>query len=266
MILLGIVEGITEWLPISSTGHLILVEKFLTLETSEEFKEMFQVIVQLGAIFAVALLYFQRLNPFSREKTKEERKNTCILWMKVIVACIPAGVLGILLDEWLDTHLYNYIVVAMMLIIYGVFFVVCEKKIKQPMICESINIDFQTAFIVGIFQALSLVPGTSRSGATILGAMFLGVSRCAAAEFAFFMAIPVMFGASAVKLWKFFGENGSMLGEEVTLLIIGCVVAFIVSVITIKSLLSYIKNNNFERFGYYRIVLGILVLLYFFTA
>lgn len=266
VILLGIVEGITEWLPISSTGHLILLEEFLTLETSEEFKEMFQVVVQLGAIFAVIILYFQRLNPFSRGKIKEERISTCTLWMKVIVACIPAGLLGILLDEWLETHLYNYVVVAMMLIIYGVFFVICEKKIERPMIYKSTNIDFQTAFFIGIFQALSLVPGTSRSGATILGAMFLGVSRCAATEFTFYMAIPVMFGASAVKFWKFFSENGRMLGEEVTLLVVGCVVAFIVSVITIKSLLSYIKNNNFERFGYYRIVLGILVLLYFFTA
>ena len=266
VILLGIVEGITEWLPISSTGHLILLEEFLELDASNQFRELFQVIVQLGAILAVVVLHFKRLTPISRTKTREEKNSLYILWMRVIIGCIPAGILGVLLDEWLETHLYNYIVVAMMLIVYGVFFIVLEKKNRETRICDVLAIDAWTAFCIGIFQALSLVPGTSRSGATIFGAMLLGVSRYAATEFTFFMAIPVMTGASAVRTWKFLGEVGGMTGREGILLGIGFVTAFLVSLVVIRYLLNYTKKSNFEGFGYYRIGLGIFVLLYFFLA
>lgn len=263
--LLGIVEGITEWLPISSTGHLILVDEFIKLGASDAFKEMFNVVIQLGAIMAVVVLYFQKLNPFSSTKTKEQKVDTIRLWMKVVVACIPAGVLGILLDDWMEAHLHNYIVVSAMLIVYGILFIVVENwnKKNKPSVTALSELTYKTALFIGIFQVLSLVPGTSRSGATIIGALLLGVSRYVAAEFTFFLAIPVMFGASAIKMLKFFVEGSGITGMEIAMLSVGCVVSFAVSVVAIKFLMGYIKKNDFKVFGYYRIILGILVLGYF---
>lgn len=265
VIILGIVEGITEWLPISSTGHLILVDEFIKLNASDAFKEMFNVVVQLGAIMAVVVLYFNKLNPFSSKKTKSQKVHTIQLWMKVVVACLPAAVLGILFDDWMEEHFHNYIVVAIMLIVYGVLFIWVENwnKKSSPSVTKLTELSYQTALFIGLFQVLSLIPGTSRSGATILGALLLGVSRYVAAEFTFFLAIPVMFGASGIKLLKFFSEGAGITGIEVTMLTVGCIVAFVVSVIAIKFLMGYIKKNDFKVFGYYRIVLGILVLGYF---
>ncbi len=265
VILLGIVEGITEWLPISSTGHLILVDEFIHLKASDAFKEMFNVVVQLGAILAVVVIYFQKLNPFSKSKTRKQKVYTIQLWMKVVIACIPAGVLGILFDDWMEEHLHNYVVVAIMLILYGVFFILIENwnKRRTPAVTKLNELTYKTAFLIGVFQVLSLIPGTSRSGATIIGGLLLGVSRYVAAEFTFFLAIPVMFGASALKLLKFFLVGAGISAMEIGLLLVGCLVAFVVSVIAIKFLMGYIKKNDFKVFGYYRIVLGILVLLYF---
>lgn len=265
VILLGIVEGITEWLPISSTGHLILVEEFVKLGASEAFKEMFNVVIQLGAIMAVVVLYFNKLNPFAKKKTTEERKDTIQLWLKVVVACLPAAVLGLLFDDWMDEHLHNHVVVSLMLIVYGVLFIVVEiwNKNKTSKVTELASLSYKTALIIGAFQVLSLVPGTSRSGATIIGALLIGVSRYVAAEFTFFLAIPVMFGASGLKLLKFVADGGGFTATEVVTLIVGCLVAFGVSVFAIKFLMGYIKKNDFKVFGYYRIVLGILVLGYF---
>ena len=265
VILLGIVEGITEWLPISSTGHLILVDQFVHLKASDAFKEMFNVVVQLGAILAVVVIYFNKLNPFSKTKTRKQRVLTIQLWMKVVIACIPAGVLGILLDDWMDEHLHNYVVVSIMLIVYGVLFILIENwnKKRTPAVSKLSELTYQTALLIGVFQVLSLIPGTSRSGATIIGGLLLGVSRYVAAEFTFFLAIPVMFGASALKLLKFFAGGTGITGMEVALLLVGCAVAFVVSVIAIKFLMGYIKKNDFKVFGYYRIVLGILVLAFF---
>lgn len=265
VIILGIVEGITEWLPISSTGHLILVDEFIKLGASKDFKEMFNVVIQLGAILAVVVLYFHKLNPFSPKKSKEQKVQTVDLWLKVVVACIPAGVLGILFDDWLEEHLHTYVVVALMLILYGVLFIVVENwnKKRTPNVTGLSELSYQTAFLIGVFQVLSLIPGTSRSGATIVGALLLGVSRYVAAEFTFFLAIPVMFGASGIKLLKFFLKGGGMTGTEITMLAVGCVVAFVVSIIAIKFLMGYIKKNDFKVFGWYRIVLGVLVLGYF---
>lgn len=268
VIILGIVEGITEWLPISSTGHLILVDEFVKLDASDAFKEMFNVVIQLGAILAVVVLYFQKLNPFSPKKTRNQKIHTIQLWMKVVVACIPAGVLGILFDDWMEAHFHNYIVVSIMLIVYGILFIVVENwnKTTTPQVTKLSELSYKTALYIGIFQVLSLIPGTSRSGATIVGALLLGVSRYVAAEFTFFLAIPVMFGASAIKLLKFFSEGAGISGMEVAMLSIGCLVAFVVSVIAIKFLMGYIKKNDFKVFGYYRIILGILVLVYFVVA
>lgn len=265
VIILGIVEGITEWLPISSTGHLILVDEFIKLDASDAFKEMFNVVVQLGAIMAVVVLYFHKLNPFSPKKTKEQKVQTIDLWFKVVVACIPAGVLGILFDDWMEEHFHNYIVVSIMLIVYGVLFIVIENwnKKNKPVVTTLPDLTYKTALLIGVFQVLSLIPGTSRSGATIIGALLLGVSRYVAAEFTFFLAIPVMFGASAIKLLKFFMEGAGITGMEVAMLCVGCAVAFVVSVIAIKFLMGYIKKNDFKVFGWYRIVLGVLVLGYF---
>lgn len=265
VIILGIVEGITEWLPISSTGHLILVDEFIKLNASDAFKEMFNVVIQLGAIMAVVVLYFHKLNPFSPKKSKEQKVQTIDLWLKVVVACIPAGVLGILFDDWMDEHLHNYVVVSIMLIVYGVLFIVIENwnKKSKPSVTKLSELTYKTALLIGAFQVLSLIPGTSRSGATIIGALLLGVSRYVAAEFTFFLAIPVMFGASAIKLLKFFMEGAGISGLEIAMLGVGCVVAFVVSVIAIKFLMGYIKKNDFKVFGWYRIVLGILVLGYF---
>lgn len=265
VIILGIVEGITEWLPISSTGHLILVDEFIKLNASDAFKEMFNVVIQLGAIMAVVVLYFQKLNPFSPKKNKEEKVQTINLWLKVVVACIPAGVLGILFDDWMEEHFHNYVVVSIMLIVYGVLFIVIENwnKKYKPSVTNLSDLTYKTALLIGVFQVLSLIPGTSRSGATIIGALLLGVSRYVAAEFTFFLAIPVMFGASAIKLLKFFMEGAGMSGMEIAMLGVGCAVAFVVSVIAIKFLMGYIKKHDFKVFGWYRIVLGILVLGYF---
>ena len=265
VIILGIVEGITEWLPISSTGHLILVDEFIKLNASDAFKEMFNVVVQLGAIMAVVVLYFNKLNPFSPKKSRNQKIHTIQLWMKVVVACLPAAVLGILFDDWMEEHFHNYIVVAIMLIVYGVLFIWVENwnKKSSPSVTKLSTLSYKTALFIGLFQVLSLIPGTSRSGATILGALLLGVSRYVAAEFTFFLAIPVMFGASGIKLLKFFAEGAGITGMEIAMLSVGCIVAFVVSVIAIKFLMGYIKKNDFKVFGYYRIVLGIFVLGYF---
>ncbi len=265
VVVLGVVEGITEWLPISSTGHLILVDEFIKLSASEEYMKMFNVVIQLGAIMAVVVLYFHKLNPFSSKKTPKQKRNTIQLWFKVVVACIPAGVLGILFDDWMEEHFHNYIVVSLMLILYGIFFILIENwnKKNTPKVTKLSQLSYQTALAIGAFQVLSLIPGTSRSGATILGALLIGVSRQVAAEFTFFLAIPVMFGASGIKILKFIANGGGFTGMEAIMLIVGCLVAFIVSVIAIKFLMGYIKKNDFKVFGYYRIVLGVLVLAYF---
>lgn len=261
-VLLGVVEGITEWLPISSTGHMILVEKFTQLNASEAFKEMFFVVIQLGAILAVVLLYFHKLNPFSPNKSQQEKKDTLSIWYKVIIGVIPAGVLGFLFDDWLNDHLYNYPTVAIMLITYGILFIIVENrnKSRKSSVKTFNDLTYKTAFLIGMFQVLSLIPGTSRSGATILGAILLGTSRYIAAEYSFFLSIPVMFGASALKLVKF-GFNFT--GMEIAILLTGMIVAFVVSIIAIRFLIAYIKNNDFKAFGWYRIILGILVIGYF---
>ena len=264
-VLFGIVEGITEWLPVSSTGHLILLDEFVELKVSEAFYEMFQVVIQLGAILAVIVLFFHKLNPFSPKKAAAQKKETWQLWLKVVVAVIPSAVIGLLLDDWMDEHLYNYIVVAIMLLIYGVAFLFVEKwnKTRQFAITDVSAIDYRTALLMGAFQCLSLIPGTSRSGSTILGAIILGVSRSAGAEFSFFMAIPTMLGASALKLLKFLLEGVSATGTEVMVLVVGCVVSFIVSLLVIKALMEYVRKHSFSVFGVYRIVLGIVVIGYF---
>lgn len=259
---LGIVEGITEWLPISSTGHMILVEEFLRLKASPEFMEMFRVVIQLGAILAVVLLYFNKLNPLAPSKSLRQKKETMSIWYKVIIGMLPAALIGIPLDDWLDAHLYNYLTVAVTLILYGILFIIIENRNKNrgSRIDSFQDLSYKTAFLIGIFQVLSLIPGTSRSGATILGGIFLGASRSIAAEYSFFLSIPIMFGASALKLVKF-GFDFS--GEELMILFVGMIVAFVVSILAIRFLMGYIKRNDFKVFGWYRIVLGILVLGYF---
>jgi len=264
-VLFGIVEGITEWLPISSTGHLILLDEFVHLQVSEAFYEMFQVVIQLGAIGAVLVLFFHKLNPFSPRKDAVQKKGTWDLWFKVVVAVVPSAVAGLLLDDWMDAHLYNYLVVAIMLIVYGVAFIFVEQKNRglKPKIRKVGEIDYRTALLMGAFQCLSLIPGTSRSGSTILGGIILGVSRSAAAEFSFFMAIPTMLGASALKLLKFLLEGVQASGTEIMVLIVGSVVSFLVSLFVIKALMEYVRKHSFSVFGLYRIVLGGLVLIYF---
>ena len=264
-VLFGIVEGITEWLPVSSTGHLILLDEFLHLNISEAFYEMFQVVIQLGAILAVIVLFFHKLNPFSPKKDAPQKKDTWQLWLKVIVAVLPSAVIGLLLDDWMDAHLYNYIVVAIMLIVYGIAFLFVEKwnQRRSFRITEVGQIDYRTALLMGAFQCLSLIPGTSRSGATILGAIILGVARPAGAEFSFFMAIPTMLGASALKLLKFLLDGATATSTELMVLITGCVVSFIVSLIVIKGLMEYVRKHSFSIFGIYRILLGIAVVAYF---
>ena len=264
-ILFGIVEGITEWLPVSSTGHMILLDEFIHLKVSPEFYEMFQVVIQLGAILAVILLFFHKLNPFSPKKDRVEKKNTWVLWFKVVVAVLPSAVLGLLLDDWMDAHLYNYIVVAITLILYGVAFLFVEKlNTKRLAKFETVHqIDYKTAILIGAFQCLSLIPGTSRSGATILGAILLGVSRNAGAEFSFFLAIPTMLGASALKLLKFIASGVDASGLDIAILLVGCLVSFLVSLLVIKGLMEYVRKRSFAAFGVYRIVLGVLVVGYF---
>ena len=263
-ILFGIVEGITEWLPVSSTGHMILLDQFMKLKVSPEFYEMFQVVIQLGAILAVILLFFKKLNPFAPTKTAEEKKGTWQLWFKVIVAVLPSAVLGVLFDDLLDNYLYHYVVVAITLVLYGVAFLFMERGNKNDAKIKTVEeIDYKTALLIGAFQCLSLIPGTSRSGATILGALALGVARPAGAEFSFFLAIPTMLGASALKLLKFMLSGVSATGTELAVLAVGCVVSLIVSLLVIKALMEYVRKRSFAVFGYYRIVLGIAVLVYF---
>ncbi len=264
-LLLGIVEGITEWLPISSTGHLILVNQIVQLNVSEQFMDMFNVVIQLGAILAVVVLYFNKLNPFAPSKTEKQKVHTWQLWFRVVVACLPAAIIGIPLDDWMEEHLHNSMVVAAMLIIYGILFIVVENmnKTRRPTITSFSQMSYKHALIVGGWQVLSLIPGTSRSGATIVGALLMGTSRHIAAEFTFFLAIPVMFGASALKIVKFMIEGVGITGLEVAILIVGCLTAFIVSILAIKFLMGYIKKNDFKVFGVYRIILGIVVLCQF---
>lgn len=264
-VLFGIVEGITEWLPISSTGHMILLDQLVKLKVSEEFYEMFQVVIQLGAILAVVLLFFHKLNPFSPKKSPKARNQTWQLWFKVIAAVIPSAVLGLLLDDWMDAHLYNYVVVAIALIVYGVAFLYLEDGNGRiaPRIKSVHAIDYKTALLIGAFQCLSLIPGTSRSGSTILGAILLGVGRSAGAEFSFFLAIPTMVGASGLKLVKFLLSGVSVTGLEIGVLLVGCLVSFLVSFLVIKALMDYVRNHSFRVFGIYRIILGIVVLIYF---
>ena len=263
-VLFGIVEGITEWLPISSTGHLILLNEFVTLNVSKDFQSMFDVVIQLGAILAVIVLFFHKLNPFAPSKSEIQKKKTWNLWFKVVVAVIPSAVLGVLLDDWMDAHLYNYIVVALTLIIYGVAFIFVEKQNKglEPRVADVHAIDYKTALMIGFAQCLSLVPGTSRSGSTILGAIMVGVSRSAGAEFSFFMAIPTMLGASAIKLLKFLLSGAAATGMEIGVLAVGCVVSFVVSLLVIKGLMEYVRKHTFSAFGVYRIILGIVILAY----
>lgn len=264
-VLFGIVEGVTEWLPVSSTGHLILLDELVFLNVSAEFKRMFDVVIQLGAILAVVVLYFHKLNPFSPQKSQEEKKQTWSLWAKVILAIIPSGVVGVLFDDWMDAHLHTSTVVAAMLILYGVAFILVERAYQgRHLAVQDVNdMDYKTAIGIGLFQCLSLIPGTSRSGSTILGGILLGASRSAAAEFSFFMAIPTMLGASAIKLLKFFLTGVGFAGGEIAILLIGCVVSFLVSLMVIRGLMSYVRQHSFSVFGVYRIVLGVIVLAYF---
>ena len=264
-ILFGIVEGITEWLPISSTGHLILLNELVKLKVSDKFYSMFQVVIQLGAILAVILLFFHKLNPFSPKKDTKQKKRTWNLWAKVIVAVLPSAVIGLLLDDWMDAHLYTYYVVAITLIVYGVAFIWVENRNRghAPNFKNVNEIDYRTAILIGCFQCLSLIPGTSRSGSTILGAILLGVSRSAAAEFSFFLAIPTMLGASGLKLVKYLMEGLITSGLEIGVLVVGCLVSFLVSVVVIRGLMKFVRKNSFAVFGYYRIALGALVLVYF---
>lgn len=265
-ILFGIIEGITEWLPISSTGHMILLNDLINLKVSEEFYELFEVVIQLGAILAVVIMYFKVIFPYGFGKTKKETQETYNLWGKILVACLPAAVIGILLDDILDEYLYNSVVVALMLVIYGIVFIVIESKNIDKRKTNSINnITYKQALGVGAFQLLSLIPGTSRSGSTIIGGLLLGLNRSVAAEFTFFLAIPVMIGASLLKLVKYIMEVGFVFQTlEVIILLVGAFIAFIVSILVIKFLMNYIRKHDFKIFGYYRIVLGIIVLFYFF--
>lgn len=267
-VLFGIVEGVTEWLPISSTGHLILLNEFINLNVSEEFRSMFDVVIQLGAILAVIVLFFHKLNPFSPSKNGKEKRKTWDLWFKVVAAIIPSGVVGVLFDDWMDAHLHNGIVVSIALIVYGIAFILVERR-NQGKHCRVIqdvhDIDYKTALLIGAFQCLSLIPGTSRSGSTILGAILIGVGRSAGAEFSFFMAIPTMLGASAIKMLKFLASGVSATSTEIWVLIIGSVVSFLVSLLVIKALMEYVRKHSFSAFGVYRIVLGTVVLIYFAT-
>ena len=265
-VLFGIVEGITEWLPVSSTGHLILLNEFVTLNMSEEFNSMFDVVIQLGAILAVIVLFFHKLNPFAPSKSAGEKKQTWNLWFKVVAAIIPSGVVGVLFDDWMDAHLHNGIVVSIALIVYGIAFIMVERRNQGKhlkAISDVHDIDYKTALLIGLFQCLSLVPGTSRSGSTILGAILIGVGRSAGAEFSFFMAIPTMLGASAIKGLKFILSGVEATGTEIGVLVVGCVVSFVVSLLVIKGLMEYVRKHSFSAFGVYRIVLGVIVLAYF---
>lgn len=266
-VLFGIVEGITEWLPVSSTGHLILLNEFINLNVSDEFQSMFDVVIQLGAILAVCALFFRKLNPFDSGKNEQQKKQTWSLWFKVIAAIIPSGIVGVLFDDWMDAHLHNGIVVSIALIVYGVAFILVEKRNehREMRIHDVHDIPMSTAMVIGLSQCLSLVPGTSRSGSTILGGILAGVSRGAAAEFSFFMAIPTMLGASGIKLLKFFLSGVDFGAMDLLILLIGCIVSYVVSLLVIKGLMSYVRRHSFSAFGVYRIILGIVVLAYFFV-
>lgn len=266
-VLFGIVEGVTEWLPISSTGHLILLNEFITLNVSDEFRSMFDVVIQLGAILAVIVLFFHKLNPFSPRKTEGEKKQTWQLWFKVIAAIIPSGIVGVLFDDWMEAHFHNATVVSIALIVYGVAFILVERRNARRVGGKTVEdvyaIDYKTALLIGCFQCLSLIPGTSRSGSTILGAILIGVGRSAGAEFSFFMAIPTMLGASAIKGLKFLLSGVAATGTEIGVLIVGCVVSFVVSLLVIRGLMEYVRRHSFSAFGVYRIILGVVVLVYF---
>lgn len=297
-VVFGIVEGITEWLPISSTGHMLLLNEFLTMDVSEDFWNMFLVVIQLGAILAVIVVFFHQLNPFSRKKTKQERHNTWVMWGKTIVACIPAAVIGLPLDDWMEENLSSPYVIAAALIIYGVIFIVIEnvrenrakaKLAEQPsgkhfvqadaseLDAQALSVladedarvqtidelDWKTAIGIGCFQVLSMVPGTSRSGSTIIGGLVLGCSRSVASEFSFYLAIPVMFGASGLRLVKYFLAGNTLAGMELAVLLVGCIVAFVVSLLVIRFLMNFVREHDFKPFGWYRIILGVIVILYF---
>lgn len=265
-LLFGVVEGITEWLPISSTGHLILLDELVKLKVSPEFMDMFEVVIQLGAILAVILLFFHKLNPFAPAKSSIEKKDTWVLWLKVVTAIIPSGIIGVLLDDWMTAHLHTPVVVAAALILYGIAFLFLERLRPQDSvrIHEVGQIDYKTAFLVGCFQVLSLIPGTSRSGSTILGGMLLGLSRGASAEFSFFMAIPTMVGASGIKALKFILSGTPISGLEWGVLGVAFLSAFLVSLVAIRFLMDFVKKHSFSAFGWYRIALGLLVLGWFF--
>ena len=269
-VLFGIVEGVTEWLPISSTGHLILLNEFITLNVSDAFRRMFDVVIQLGAILAVIVLFFHKLNPFSPRKTEGEKKQTWQLWFKVVAAIIPSGIVGVLFDDWMEAHFHNATVVSIALIVYGVTFILVERRNARRVGGKTVEdvyaIDYKTALLIGCFQCLSLIPGTSRSGSTILGAILIGVGRSAGAEFSFFMAIPTMLGASAIKGLKFLLSGVAATGTEIGVLIVGCVVSFLVSLLVIRGLMEYVRKHSFSAFGVYRIILGVVVLVYFALA
>lgn len=269
-VLFGIVEGVTEWLPISSTGHLILLNEFITLNVSDEFRSMFDVVIQLGAILAVIVLFFHKLNPFSPTKSEGEKKQTWQLWFKVVAAIIPSGIVGVLFDDWMEAHFHNATVVSIALIVYGVAFILVERRNARRVGGKTVEdvyaIDYKTALLIGCFQCLSLIPGTSRSGSTILGAILIGVGRSAGAEFSFFMAIPTMLGASAIKGLKFLLSGVAATGTEIGVLIVGCVVSFLVSLLVIRGLMEYVRKHSFSAFGVYRIILGVVVLVYFALA
>ena len=263
-VFLGIVEGITEWLPISSTGHLILVNEFLNLRQSKDFIDMFNIVIQLGAILAVMVIYFKRLNPFQPGKTAREVQLTWQLWLKVVIACIPSAFFGLLLDDWMEAHLSNFFVVAIMLVVYGIAFIWIEDRNRrvEPKVTDLARMSYKTAFYIGLFQVLSIIPGTSRSGATILGGIIVGTSRSVAADFTFFLGIPTMFGYSGLKAVKYFIDGNSLTGGQVAILLVASVTAFVVSLFVIRFLMNYIRKHDFTVFGKYRIVLGIIVLLY----
>ena len=263
-VFLGIVEGITEWLPISSTGHLILVNEFLNLRQSKDFIDMFNIVIQLGAILAVMVIYFKRLNPFQPGKTAREVQLTWQLWLKVVIACVPSAFFGLFLDDWMEAHLSNFFVVAIMLVVYGIAFIWIEDRNRrvEPKVTDLARMSYKTAFYIGLFQVLSIIPGTSRSGATILGGIIVGTSRSVAADFTFFLGIPTMFGYSGLKAVKYFIDGNTLTGGQVAILLVASVTAFVVSLFVIRFLMNYIKKHDFTVFGKYRIVLGIIVLLY----
>lgn len=262
-VIFGIVQGITEWLPISSTGHMILLDQFMTLAQDKSFRDLFFVVIQFGSILAVVTLYFHKLNPFSPRKSSEEKKDTWTMWLKVMMGCVPAAIIGLLFDDLIMENTYNWYVVAATLIIYGVLFIIIESRNKRPLVTSIDAMPYRMALLIGAFQVLAMIPGTSRSGATILGAVILGAGRNVAAEFSFFLAVPVMLGASALEILKYFLDYGLFSGEQWAILIVGMVVAYVVSIFAIRFLMDYIRRHDFKAFGYYRIVLGVLVILYF---